>query len=557
MLHRCYDLRTISGRARFQWVGPLLLLACGGATTSENSVLAASSERESAETRRTAQGGRTAEPERRTETWPDDEKSFGLGNFLMPEEWPVLDIPDRGSSDTGNQNACPRQPVGIDSLLESMLDDLVTLEVEQRSFTRYVLTSNQFNSGACSSDLTKAGHGLNKLLNMTSTRPSVVEATQLEGTPTIYRIDLRDYGWDQELSVRGRPYANGWQAMVALNPYAVRYSGVDALTLRRLANAEIPWVYADSMANAVMLGDLYYAMIGAEGRTLLDFSQEVLGLDLIAEVDEGRAVLAGGTKGWSEDTVVPPSENFRRGYRTGSTAIQRSANFTTGQVLWATAITDQFCCVGESIFDYPLRFVGDYASDTTIAFSLPNQMLAHVVYDEENKVVLQGAALFRPPWVPPTPLSLLAWHALGFPLIVDEIRDVVEANRFNFNSSDFENVMTVYPEAEEFAAIAAADFVPVRTALRQAGIPDDVEEPVSISVRQFREPVGLQSMAGDLGVAAQVLGENLRQLPADLQDLDSKAIPRAVAADNFVRIMCQLPTSTLNRIDPAECAEPN
>jgi hypothetical protein len=105
--------------------------------------------------------------------------------------------------------------IGGDELYATIASDLARLDAEDAPFTRYLSLANQANADGCGPVLDGARAALDKLVNSVSLNTRLTEPIPIDVNETLYRIDLRDYGWDRAIAVDGASFADAWEAIIA------------------------------------------------------------------------------------------------------------------------------------------------------------------------------------------------------------------------------------------------------------------------------------------------------------------------------------------------------
>jgi mono/diheme cytochrome c family protein len=436
--------------------------------------------------------------------------------------------------------SCDGQLLSFDDLYARVQRDVRTQDSDDRPFLRYLTLSNRYNAGECANALERERQSLTKLVNMLSTRARVEAPVAIDRDRLIYRIDLRDYGWDRELRVDGEEFQDGWEAIIAQSPYAVPFVGDQADDVSEDTETLVPVLNADAMLDVAALGSLYYALIGLDvERPLSIFIADQLGIDVDQNFEDGSVVRAGTTRSQisRQDRVVErhPIE-VRRG------TFWQSFDFDPKEA-------------GGSIFADPFGFA---AGGTEAIFSMPNGMLGFIIADADDNIVTESNLLldtFQDDFVARTSVSCSSCHAGGFNAVVDEVRPFVLQNRFRFNRDDFEAVTDVYPDADDLARIIEADSSDFRTTLRRAGLPENGPDPVAGVYVRFNRDVGLATAAGELGVTPAELRRNLNLLDPVLAALRDLSIDRDDFTAVFEESLCIMQLVSSNQPDPARCAD--
>src|SRR5262249_45056907 len=118
---------------------------------------------------------------------------------------------DAGGPDVAPVAAARRflAPADVVAAIE---EDLRTVKERDRRFTRYFTLVHLHNAGLSSDEMQSYRHGLSKLVDSLSWGPKVVVPKSVDPEGTVFRIDLRDYQWNEKV----------WDAIVSVNPYGVR-----------------------------------------------------------------------------------------------------------------------------------------------------------------------------------------------------------------------------------------------------------------------------------------------------------------------------------------------
>lgn len=473
---------------------------------------------------------------------------FGPEDFLGggpgPSEPPVPTQPPRPDLPPAPTvppvaNYCEGQFQSTDDVLAILQNDLLSQDADDRPFTRYILLNDRFNEGLCTEDLDADRIGLFTGLQRVSLATRIQLPIAIDSNELLYRVDIRDYDWNRTITVNGTSFDDGWQAMLSQNPFAVEYEGDEADEVKLRAQTAIPWVSAGSFLNTVSQGPLYYSLIDVNvNQSLDDFVLTGLGIDVTDNLARHEMIRAGH--------LINPSANEAQ-------IIERhDIEFRQGYLWWEYRGNFEFA-PGQSnaIVDDPLRLP---AGASTIVYSLPNQFMAFIVSDQNSKIVVQGTPRFEvnaDALVAPTPLSVAAQHAIGFPVIVDEVRPRVEANPFNFNADDFESVQELYPNPRDFAQVQSFDFRQAERARQKVGLLTDGQEPVNLAVQTFGEALNIQRLAAELGLPSAELEANLGLLDPVFANAANVSTPRAAVAAQFFDAICIMQSFSMNR--PTNC----
>lgn len=447
-----------------------------------------------------------------------------------------LELPDAGGqSEPGRQNepgaqggggtrgdrgadASAPAPRSFDTSFQALLADLQAQPAERQPFIRYVSLAHRRLAGASEAELTAERAALSLMLNSTSTREALAPPVPVDGEAELYRIDLRDYGWDRELEVAGVTHRDGWEAIIATNLYAVAFSGSEADELARLTNTVVPFVFAESVVQVVTGSDTYHALASVPAQLYSEilpwgFDRDAAQADL-AFVRAANPESAHITR--DEDRI---SERF---------LVQ-----DTGLPLWLSV--GEFAGGSSTIFTSPFAY-GD--GETFAIFSMPNGLVGYATYDEggERRTASEGLPELE------NPSSCFGCHVEGAIRMVDLIRDYVERYWQEFDTATADAVRAVYPPQAELDAIFASDQAAYRTQLASLGVPAELgADVITTTLARFERPLSLTQAAAELGVEPARLSSSLDRLGPELAGLaDGGEVSRSDFSRVFAPSLCSL-----------------
>lgn len=149
-----------------------------------------------------------------------------------------------------------------DELLSRVVADLQSLDGSDREFARYISLANHAPHAACDGTLSQERYALDKTLNSLSTQPTIETLLPIDADETLYRIDLRRYGWDPAGRTGGVGYQDPWEELARANPFAVRFVGSEADAATSLSLSNYPVMFADSFVATATRSDVYAAILG-------------------------------------------------------------------------------------------------------------------------------------------------------------------------------------------------------------------------------------------------------------------------------------------------------
>ena len=146
------------------------------------------------------------------------------------------------------------------AVMQSLYDDILRMPEEVRPYVRYFDLTHLHNNyqGVKADDLALYKAALSKSINSVSWEPQIVVPTPLNEEQTLFRIDLRDYGWTGE----------HWRMMLKHYPYGVHYrNSPDAElaqldeTISKLAHSDVCVIRADWFTARAMRPPLYNQLL--------------------------------------------------------------------------------------------------------------------------------------------------------------------------------------------------------------------------------------------------------------------------------------------------------
>jgi hypothetical protein len=425
-----------------------------------------------------------------------------------------------------------------DEVQRAMASDISRLAPEVRPFARYVGLTDASNAGLCGAALELQRRALGQAFNATSTKEQIVLPKPIDELQVIFRIDLRDYGWDRGIDLEDDgvvDFTDGWQAAAAAaGAYGEEYRGPDADALAAAAGTAVPYLPAHALVHAVADGDLYSALIGVGA----DVSDHRSGLGIPASLE-----LLVPFQG---EEPVPPSLWAGIGDSREALVIRALQN-RPERSYW---LIHEGGADAETILDQPFEI--DRAQNThrfQISFALPNGLLGYAI--EANDASRRSSAQLHGEDARVSLAMCSACHADGQRAVRDVVRDYVLANPRAYPDA----VRELYVPQAELDATIESDSAIQRAALQQLGIPPGSRDPLSSVYRQFEQSLTIRRAAAELGVSLATFQAALAtpgRLAPELAPLGtSSSIERATFTAALTAARCSLQQGSTNR--PARC----
>jgi serine/threonine-protein kinase len=440
--------------------------------------------------------------------------------------------------------------VTLDEQIAQMADDIAGQDSDDQPFIRYLTVSYSNNAGECGRALQRQRYALFKGVNSLSTETKVVQPEPIDEQQLIYRIDIRDYGWDREIDLEDDgtvDFADAWLAILdGVEEYAVEFTGDEADDLKADAGVNVPFLPVNVFTQFSQEGDLYYALIGAEAN-LFDYELNVLGIDTEAEIADNNLMRAG----FSNSGVSKQDRVLNR----------FDSEVAAGQSYWISFDFDggngngEINLANESIFQDPLGFA--FAGGEAI-FSLPNGMQGYyvaaadgtrlaeapvgVVIDpaQNNGVVTNGA-------------SCHSCHNAGLIDFRDTVKPYVIENKIDYDNETFEDVLEQYPDPADFLAQMNRDSEMHIAATEDSGVPRGTPDAISRVYLDFQLRLTADVAAGDLQVPVETLRRNVGNLDPRLANLGKEdgRVERELFETLYLDSLCVFHSSSDNQ--PVGC----
>jgi serine/threonine-protein kinase len=448
---------------------------------------------------------------------------------------------------------CNNPTLSWDRTFAALEADLLGEAPADRPFIRYLSLANRYNAGVCDADLDPSRAALSKLINSVSQRETIqlpVLVNDALGSRSLYKIDLRDYALDAgsgSVVVGGVTFADGWEALIANNDYALEFEGTNADNVTLQTETTVPVLFADALIARASVGDLYYGLLrlGATQAALL----ASLGIDRDAGLAQGSSVLAGTT-----------SSSIASGER----LVVRNEPLTQGSYYYESFDLEPNRGAGQGVLGDPLGFSSGDEEGSQALFSLPNGLHGYVAFDAAGNRLDDAPTLFDPEQIESVirvGVSCMRCHAEGLVGISDQVRDHALANEIDVTQAaeaagfSYDDVLALYPPNDQLQRILDADSALYRAALTSAGTPQNGTDPISQEVIRFDRDVNEADVAGALLYPVAALHLESSLLPPALGGLDNGfKVDRDDFSLLYASSLCALITDGANRPTAEACS---
>jgi tetratricopeptide (TPR) repeat protein/mono/diheme cytochrome c family protein len=457
---------------------------------------------------------------------PEDEKVRpGKDDVALIKKWIEAGAPDP------RPQAAKATFVSPADVVAAIRADLETVPERDRRFTRYFTLTHLANAGLSGDELQSYRHGLSKLVNSLSWGRRVVVPRSVDPQRTVFRIDLRDYQWNEKV----------WEAVLAVNPYGVAPATDAARECAALTQCRPPFVRGDWFVAAASRPPLYHEVL-----QLPDSEQGLekqLRVDVAEDIRQERVARAG-----FNGSGVSRNNRLIERHEAGSVVYWKSYDFATN--------TGR-----QNLFAHPLGPGDDDGSfrqdGGEIIFNLPNGLQAYMLVNGAGKRIDKGPTAIvsdprRPDRAVENGLSCMSCHAKGMIEKGDQVRDHVRKNAGAFTKEDVDTVLALYPPRDTFTDLLRADARRFQEAVARTGAPLTTTEPVAALALRFEAELDLPLAAAEAGVRPDALRKALERSPRLAQELgplqvEGGTVQRQVFVDAFPDVVRELRLGDLSQ----------
>ncbi len=444
---------------------------------------------------------------------PEDEKSRpSAAEVAVLKRWIEAGAPD------AVPQAARRPFVSAGDVVAAIRDDLERRVAERdRRFARYFTLTHLYNAGLSEDELQSYRHGLSKLVNSLSWGSRVVVPRPIDAARTVFRIDLRDYQWNEKV----------WDAVLAADPYGVAPDTDACRACAAATRCRLPFVRGDWFVAAAARPPLYHEVLQLPGTE--QELQKMLRVDAAEDIRQERVARAG-----FNGSGVSRNNRVIERHESGSVVYWRSYDFAgnTG---------------ARNLFSHPLG-PGDgdsafHPDGGEIIFNLPNGLQGYMLVKADGGRLDKGPTAIvsdpkRPDRAVENGLSCMSCHARGLIDKADQVRDHVGKNARAFAPEDVDSVRALYPPREKFQELLQVDTRRFQEAVARTGAPLSATEPVAALALRFEAELDLPMAAAEAGVRPEQLLQALDRSPRLAQELGSLrveggTVQRQVFVDSF------------------------
>jgi len=386
-----------------------------------------------------------------------------------------------------------REFITPEEMILTMRDDIRKLQPgRDHKFIRYFTLTHLYNANFSDDELQTYRNALSKLINSLSWGRVIVVPRPIDKARTIFRIDLRDYKWNEKV----------WETVVGASPYNILFSSevFDHLTHHTLT--KMPFVRGDWFVAAASRPPLYHAVLQLP-RTDLELEKQ-LRVDVVEDIRQERVARAG-----FNGSGVSRNNRLIERHSTGYGAYWKSYDFANN--------------VGrENLFERPFGPGGKNGfkqAGGEILFNLPNGLQAYLLVDGHGNRIDKG-----PTNIVSDPrqadravvngVSCMSCHHKGIIKKTDQVRDHVRANKQAFNPMQRGRVEALYPAKDKLQALLKEDAERFKQAVEKTGTTLTTTDPIVLLALRFEAEMDLTLAASECGLKPADVVAGLNRDPA-------------------------------------------
>ena len=319
-------------------------------------------------------------------------------------------------------------------------DDLRSMPQVDRPYVRYFSLDNIHNNYERYSDDEYVAHhaALSKVCNSLSQESRITPTHKIDPSGSLWRIDLRDYGWDGlAFDGCGQPRFSAWKLLLAKYPYGLSYDNHDDLEFRnhyddvlRMTGSQMPIIRGDWFIYNSTQDELYY-LINRIPNTDARLERH-LGVDVRKDFMDKRLLRSAiVNSGISVSNRLMDRHRGRDGYYWKSYDFAINANKNN---------LAQFP-LGPEFEGHPHPNSAFDQDGGEMIYSLPNGMQAYMLIDGEGNRIERG---------PPTVVGDGMWTS-GTPEVANAISCMnCHANGMRFYADNMKQNLAVFGNQKRF-----------------------------------------------------------------------------------------------------------
>lgn len=454
------------------------------------------------------------------------------GGAASNDRRPRLDLPPETPHEAlgqpvplGSTDTCPLRPLTLADTLAAVLEDVRGQPASSRPFLRYV-SAAQFRSGSCTQadTLERATRAVSKLVNSMSREPRAVIPAAVGPDGILLRLDLRDYGWQQPVTIAGQSFPDAWQAIAENAAIALELEGGAASELERELGTRVPVLLSSAFVATAVKGELYYAVLQLP--SALGELKRQLGITEEEDLEHGP---------WARAAFS----------NSGASKQDRGVARYRGQALGAGYFWQTLdyapAARSDALYLQPLSTLADAHE---VIFSLPNGLPAYFASDGDGARLSEARFVIDPAqnnghvWVTS---SCVSCHNAGIITLTDQARGFVEANPELFTDAELARIRESFLPESELQALMDGDSDLIQNAAERAGQPRGSPNPVSRVALDYELSLSFDALAAELFLDHASLIEQLPRLPEEIAAAATSGwLERSVFEARYLEAACAL-----------------
>jgi mono/diheme cytochrome c family protein len=398
-------------------------------------------------------------------------------------------------------------------MIKFMHKDLNGINERDRPFIRYFTITHLYNDGLNVEELLTYQNGLSKLVNSLSWGRRVKIPKAIDPAKTIFRVDLRDYKWDDSI----------WNTILAQYPYGVTYADEFARWIQRATGCAIPNIRADWFVLAGSKPPLYHDVLQLP-KTDRELEAK-LDVNVAVDIQQERVARAA-----FNGSAVSRNNRLIERHESSFGAYWKSYDFG-GNVGRQKLLTNP---LGPG--NGPREFQHDGGE---IIFNLPNGLQAYLLIKADGTRIDKGPTNIvldkeQPDGAVVNGISCMNCHKHGMIQKTDQVRDLANISGV-FPDGIRETVLALYPPKIKFDSLLKEDAERFQKALDETGTPLSETEPIFALAQQFDKKLELTRAAAEAGQKPDAFRKLISQSPRLVESLASLLAPRGtVNRDTYV-----------------------
>lgn len=378
--------------------------------------------------------------------------------------------------------------ISNDDIFEAIAKDLTAANERSRVYLRYFTITHLYNAGLNDDELQTYRGGLSKLVNSLSWGRRVVVPVAIDPQKTIFRIDLRDYQWNEST----------WKKILDAYPYRIGRESAAARQATDETQSGFPYVRADWFVFAASRPPLYHDVL-ALPTTDADL-EKLLKVDVAEDIRTERVARAGfNGSGVSRNNRLIERHDSPYGAYWKSYDFKQPGD-NSRKDLFANPLGPG---------DRQDNFQQDGGE---IIFNLPNGLQAYMLVNAKGERIDKG-----PTEIVSDPkqldravvngVSCMSCHAKGMIEKTDQVRATVLGNAAGYDAATVEAVKALYPPKAAFDALLKDDADRFAAAVERTGAAQTHSEPVFSLALRFQVNLDEPLAAAEAGISPAELRE--------------------------------------------------